>query len=396
MSPPAGEPLTIVHAIARLNVGGAALHVLQLAAEQRRRGHDVLVVAGRLEPGEESMAYLADELGVPVHPLDTLQRALSLRRDAASIRAVRSILRERRPDVLHTHAAKAGAAGRIAASVAGAARPRAVVHTVHGHVLRGYFGRRREVLFRRLEHVLARRTGALVAVSTEVRDELVELGVARADRFVVIPYGFDLEERVDAEGNGREEARAELGVGNGAFLVGYVGRLTAIKRPLDHVRTVRALAESERVDAQLVLVGDGEERVPAEALARELGIAERCRFLGYRSELAPLYAAFDALLLTSANEGTPVAAIEALAAGRPVVATRVGGVPQVVDEGETGLLAAPGDVAALAGALAELARDPDRRQAMGRLGAERVRTRYGLDRMVDRIEALYRELLART
>jgi glycosyltransferase involved in cell wall biosynthesis len=394
MSATGREPLRIVHAIARLNVGGAALHVLELAAEQQRRGDEVLVVAGRLEPGEESMAYVAAELGVPVRPLPELQRALSLRRDAAAIRALRSILAERRPQVLHTHAAKAGATGRIAARLAGGGRPRTVVHTFHGHVLSGYFSPRRERVFRVLERLLARRTGALVAVSEEVRDELVALGVASVHRFAIVPYGFDLDRRVDADAAGREIARTELGAEDGAFLVGYTGRLTAIKRPLDLVRTLHALVDREGVDARLALVGDGEDRAAVEALAAKLDLTERVRFLGYRTDVAPLLAAFDALLLTSANEGTPVSAIEALAAGRPVVATRVGGVPHVVDDGETGVLAEAGDVDALAAGLARLARDPAERERMGRVGAERVRARFGVGRMVDDLDVLYRRLLA--
>ena len=189
-----GERLSIVHVIARLNVGGAALHVLQLAREQERRGHRVLVVAGTLAEGEESMEYVADELGVGVLKLPALQRPLSIRADTSAILALREIIRERHPDVLHTHTAKAGATGRLAALAAGSARPRAVVHTYHGHVLSGYFSRRWEWVFRRIERVLGHATGTLVAVSDEVRNDLVGFGVAPVDRFTVVPYGFDLPE----------------------------------------------------------------------------------------------------------------------------------------------------------------------------------------------------------
>ena len=153
--------LSIVHVIARLNVGGAALHVLQLAHEQSRRGHDVVVVAGTLAAGEESMEYVAEELGVEVLKLPVLQRELSVRADPAAILALRRIIRQRRPDVLHTHTAKAGATGRLAAMSAGGARPRAIVHTYHGHVLSGYFSRRWERIFRSIERALALMSGTL-------------------------------------------------------------------------------------------------------------------------------------------------------------------------------------------------------------------------------------------
>ena len=250
----APKNLTIVHAIARLNVGGAALHVLQLAHEQQKQGHDVVVVAGTLATGEESMEYAADELGVTVLRLPELQRELSPRRDATAIRALRRILRTRRPDVLHTHTAKAGATGRIAALLAGRARPRALVHTYHGHVLSGYFTPSRERVFRLIERLLGRMTSALVAVSDEVRDDLVRFGVAPAERISVVSYGFDLPAPSDAEVAAGARARTDLGIGDDTFVVGWAGRLTAIKRPLDLIRTLSALLD-QGVDAQLVIVG---------------------------------------------------------------------------------------------------------------------------------------------
>lgn len=371
--------MRILHAIARLNVGGAALQVLELAGGQRRRGHDVLVLHGRIPEGEKSMLYLAEDLGVPTRYVPELQRELSPRRDLAAIRAIRGVIRSERPEVLHTHAAKAGATGRLAALLSGAGRPPVRVHTFHGHVLSGYFGSRQERAFTLVERWLARTTSGLVAVSPEVRDDLVALGVAPTDRFEVIRYGFEFPEPAgDAE---------RLG----SFVVGYAGRLTTIKRPLDLVRALRGAVE-RGADATLVVVGDGEDRQAAEQLAAELGVAERCRFVGYQQDMAKWYAGFDVFCLASANEGTPVAAIEALAAGVPVVATRVGGTPAVVDDGETGFLVEPGDVDALAERLARLAGDGELRAGMGRLGAERMRHRYGVERMVDETLGLYEEL----
>lgn len=378
--------------IARLNVGGAALHVLQLAHEQAWRGHDVIVVAGTLAAGEESMEYVAGELGVELLKLPVLQRELSLRADPAAILALWRLIRERRPDVLHTHTAKAGATGRLAAVASGRARPGAVVHTYHGHVLSGYFSRRWERVFRWIERGLALTSGTLVAVSDEVRDDLVGFGVAPARRFVVVPYGFDLPAWSDADDEARRAIRAEIGAGDATFVVGWAGRLTAIKRPLDLIRTLRALVD-RRVDALLVVVGDGEDRAAVEALAAELGVADRCRLVGFQKSIRPWYASFDALLLTSANEGTPVVAIEALAAARPVVATRAGGTGTVVRQGESGYLESIGDTAALAERLATLAGDPELRARIGAHGAEDVRTRFAVGRMADEVEAIYRRLL---
>jgi glycosyltransferase involved in cell wall biosynthesis len=384
--------MRIVHVIARLNVGGAALHVLQLAHEQARRGHDVIVVAGTLAAGEESMEYVADELGVELLRLPVLQRELSPRADSAAILALRQIIRERRPDVLHTHTAKAGATGRLAALIAGRGRPRALVHTYHGHVLSGYFSRRWERLFRLIERLLAHATGTLVAVSEEVRDDLVGFGVAPARRFAVVPYGFELPAWSDVDEESRHTLRGEIGAGDDTFVVGWAGRLTAIKRPLDLIRTQRALLDAG-VDALLVLVGDGEDRPEVEALTADLGVADRCRLVGFQKSIRPWYASFDALLLTSANEGTPVVAIEALAAARPVVATRAGGTGTVVRNGESGYLEAIGDTQALADRLAMIASDRELRRRMGAAGADDVRARFAVARMADEVDTIYDRLL---
>ena len=381
-----------MHVIARLNVGGAALHVLQLAHEQARRGHDVVVVAGTLAAGEKSMEYVADELGVRLLRLPVLQRELSPRADPAAILALRTIIRERRPDVLHTHTAKAGATGRLAAVSSGRGRPRAIVHTYHGHVLSGYFSRRWERGFRWIEKALALTSGTLIAVSDEVRDDLVGFGVAPARRFVVVPYGFELPPWSEADDEARRTLRAEIGAGEGTFVIGWAGRLTAIKRPLDLIRALRALRD-DRVDAMLVLVGDGEDRADVEALAAR---ARRRRPLPPRrlpEEHPPLVRVFRRALLTSANEGTPVVAIEALAAARPVVATRAGGTGTVVRQGHSGYLESVGDVDALASRLATLARDPELRTRLGAYGADDVRARFAVGRMADEVEAIYRRLL---
>jgi len=379
----------IVHVITRLNLGGAALAVLELAAGQRARGHDAIVVAGTIPAGEESMESVAGELAVPYVRISALQRDLSLRTDARAVRQVRRLLRTQRPDVLHTHTAKAGAAGRIAAATAGGARPRVIVHEYHGHVLSGYFDSRRERVFRLVERGLAHVTDRLIAVSEEVRDDLVSYGVAPAAKFAVVQYGFDLDARTAAAPGARRRARDEIGVGPDAFVIGWIGRLTAIKRPLDLIR-VAASVDS----AVLVLIGDGEDRPQVEALAASLGIGDRVHLLGYRKDVADWYAALDAFLLVSANEGTPVVAIEALAAGVPVVATDAGGTSSVVDDGETGSLLPVGDVAGLAQALEELRRDPVRRAEQGSRGAVRMRERFSVARMVDDVERVYQGIVS--
>jgi glycosyltransferase involved in cell wall biosynthesis len=297
-----------------------------------------------------------------------------------------------RPHILHTHTAKAGAIGRLAALAAGGARPPVVVHTFHGHVLRGYFGPARTAAFRGIETALARTTTRLVAVGPEVRDDLVDLGVAPLRKFSVIRLGIDLDRRITDGDASRAELRRLFGVPDDRFVVGWIGRMTAIKR-LPDVLAAFAGLRRRGVDATLCLVGDGPDREAVERHAHELGIARHVLFVGYQRDVAPYYAFLDAFLLPSANEGTPVVAIESLAARRPGVATSVGGVPDVVDDGVDGFLVPVGDVDAMADALERLARDPDLRRRFGDAGRDRVSSRYRVERLVDDVDELYRELL---
>ena len=393
MSDPA-ERIRVLRVIARLNMGGPALHVAYLTEGLAPKGYDTTLVAGTVSIGEQSMAYVAEGLGVQVVTIPHLHREISPIQDLLATFRLARMMRETRPTILHTHTAKAGAVGRTAALIAGRGRPAIVVHTFHGHVLRGYFGRFWTFVFRMLERILARTTDALVAVSPEVRDELVALKVAPASKFHVIRLGIELESRLAEPEEARAETRRVMGVRDNRFLVGWTGRMTGVKRT-DVVLEGFALLRRSGVRATLCMVGDGPDRPKIEELASELGIVRDVLFTGYQEDVGPFFAAFDAFVLPSANEGTPVTAIEALAAGRPVVATRVGGVPDVVRDGEDGILIDPGSPEQLADALARLAGDPELRARMGDSGRSRMIGRYAVSRLVDDVDALYRELLAR-
>jgi len=386
------EPVRVLRVVGRLNVGGPALHVSYLTAGLGNRGYRTTLVAGDLARGEASMAFVARDLGVSTVAVTAIRREPSPLRDALATVRLARLLRRERPQVVHTHTAKAGALGRVATALARLPERPVVVHTFHGHVLRGYFGPARSTGFRLLERWLATLSDALVAVSPEVRDDLVGLGVAPRRKFAVVRLGIELERRVAVPGGAREEARTLVGVPPERFLVGWIGRMTGVKRTTDVLRSFARL-RARGVDAALCLVGDGPDRVALEEEARRLGIARRCLLLGYQDDVAPWYQAFDAVVLPSGNEGTPVSVIEALAARRPVVASRVGGVPDVVRDGVDGFLVEPGDVGAFAARLADLAGDPALRARMGDAGRARVLERYAVDRLVDDVGRLYRALL---
>jgi glycosyltransferase involved in cell wall biosynthesis len=298
------------------------------------------------------------------------------------------LMRTLRPHVVHTHTAKAGTLGRLAARVA---RVPVVVHTYHGHVFHGYFSPGRTRIFLAIERALARGTDCLLAVSETVRRELLELRVGTPDRFRVMPLGLDLDPFVRADAV-RGQLRAELGLAPEVPVVAIVARLVPIKAHEVFLRAARLVREAVPASRFLV-VGDGERRVALEALAAELGLGDSVRFLGWRRDLDRIYADASVVALTSRNEGSPVSLIEAMAAACPVVATRVGGVPDLVEEGVTGCLAPPDDPGALAIPLIALLGDAGRRQALGAAARARVLPAFSAQRLVDDVDRLYRELL---
>jgi glycosyltransferase involved in cell wall biosynthesis len=387
------DPVRILRVIARLNIGGPALHVSYLTKDLEKRGYTSTLVAGRVGKGEGSMEYIAADLGIEPVYIHELQREISAASDVIATARIRKLIHDLRPDIVHTHTAKAGAVGRMAAlSMRGGCRP-ILVHTFHGHVLRGYFRGPAEATFTSLERVLARHTDALIAVSPQVRDDLVSLGVAPAERTSVIRLGLDLDARLHSDPDARLRVRKELGVGPEQILIGWLGRMTEIKRVDDLLRSFADL-RARGVNAVLALVGDGPLLSQLEVLAERLGIGNSCRFVGFSADVGRFLAAFDVVALTSANEGTPVTLIEAQAAGIPVVATDVGGTSDVVAHGETGLLTPPGNPTAFADGLERLAADASLRRELGAAGRQRVKGRYARERLADDIDRLYRSLLA--
>ena len=376
----AGVRPAILRLITRLNVGGPARHALLLSRELAA-DYDTTLAAGTPTESEGEMTDPA----VPIIRVP-LVRPISPGHDPRALASVRHLLVTRRPVLVHTHMAKAGTVGRLAALTV---RPRPkVVHTFHGHVLEGYFGSRSQRAFIEVERQLARRSDALVAVSPEIRDQLLDLGIGRPAQFTVISVGLDLAEFLAVD-RPRGTLRARLGLSADVPLVGAVGRLVPIKDNETLLAAVQALA-----GVHVALVGDGELRGSLESRARELGMADRVHVTGWWDDLAGAYSDLDVVALTSRNEGTPLALIEAGAAGRPVVSTDVGGVRSVVADGVSGILAPPGDVAAVSRALARLLAEPDTRRRMGEAGRHRVQERFGHQRLLADIRALYGQVLS--
>jgi len=379
----------VLRVIARLNIGGPALQATLLTERLDRSRYDSLLVTGREDAAEGNYLALYGKTLEATVVLPALGRTIDPVRDPIVIAQLVSIMRRVRPHVVHTHTAKAGTLGRLAAWFC---RVPVIVHTYHGHVLRGYFSPAKTRLFVAIERWLGRHTHRLLAVSARVRREVLDLGIGHPDGFDVVPLGLDLDRFLGAEAQ-QGELRRELSFTGPELLVGIVARLAPIKA--HEIFLMAAALLSRRIPAsRFIVVGDGERRAQLEALAGELGIADRVRFLGWRRDLERVYADLDVAVLTSRNEGSPVSLIEAMAAGRPVIATRVGGVPDLVEDGLNGMLAEADDVEGVARAIESVLMAPDRGLAMGAAGRKRVYPAFGAQRLIDDIDRLYSNLLA--
>jgi glycosyltransferase involved in cell wall biosynthesis len=391
------KPLSVARVIARLNIGGPAIQAILMTNAMRRKGYKALLLTGEVAPGEASMEYLADAVDVSPIKINSMSRRISFLRDLTSLWVLIRIFRRERPTIVHTHTAKAGTVGRIAAVVA---RVPIRVHTFHGHVFNGYFSPLATRVFLTIERLLAKCTDCIVAISDSQQKELVELyRIAPEDKVVTIPLGFDLEPFLSL--NGRTAAlRAEVGGKPGQPMVGWIGRLTAIKSPHSLIDCASLLAE-HATQPCFVIVGDGELRQECQTSIQQAGLGKSVHMLGWRRDLPSIYSGLDFVMATSLSEGTPVALLEAMASGKAVVSTDVGGVRDLMvgaprnfdgmEVFENGILVGC-DAQKLAKAVEYLVNNPSQAQAMGRKGREFVASRFSHLRLADDLEGLYQSL----
>ncbi|MFL6256032.1 MAG: glycosyltransferase [Pyrinomonadaceae bacterium] len=420
--------MKVVRIIARLNVGGPARHVAWLEAGLRGRGVESLLVAGVVPPGEDDMGYFAERLGVRPHVIPEMSREVSPKDLVTVWKLYRLFLRER-PEVVHTHTAKAGTVGRAAgllyrwltpAALWGRPRACRFVHTYHGHIFHSYYGRWKTRFFIAVEQALARlATDRIVVISPQQLEEIHErFRVGRREQFEVIPLGLDT--RAFDEWPARRHAlRREWGAGERDVLVGIVGRLTEVKNHRLFLEAAALFKKRRAFEVEsgvlthegagrvrFVVIGDGHLRADLELHAQALGLLDDVKFVGLRDDPENFYPALDVVTLTSRNEGTPLTLIEAMANARACVATAVGGVVDLlggVAAGELrrlhpwqvcerGIQVRPGDAEAFADALTHIIADPVLRGALGERGREYVERDYSVERLVADVQRLYGRL----
>ncbi len=382
----------VLRMIARLNVGGPAIQTVNLTWRLQQHGYDSVLLRGQEGADEGNMDHLADAASIRPVRLPGLQREIG-RHDLRAVWETMGWLHRFRPLVLHTHTAKAGAVGRIAAALLPAGRPPVIVHTFHGHVFKGEFSERKSLGFVRMERELARVSTRLIAVSEEVKQDLVELRVAPAEKVEVVHLGFDLAPFTRVASLEREHTRHEVrrrhGIPNDARVVSVVARVVQVKRIDRFLTMARRLAD----DVHFLIVGDGDRRRELEQSEDARTLGDRLHWVGFQRDIPSYCFASDVVALSSDNEGTPVCLIEAQASGLPVVSTRVGGVETVVKDGVSGYVVDE-DALDLAKAVQRLLDDPDRCAAFGAAGRARALSTFSVERLVADIDGLYRRLLS--
>ncbi|NVM27039.1 MAG: glycosyltransferase, partial [Desulfobacterales bacterium] len=324
-----GKKIKVLRMIARLNVGGPAIHVHLLTKGLDARKFEPVLVAGKISPQEGDMSYLFDPADKEPIIIPELQREISLRMDLKAFGQIFSRLIQEKPDIVHTHTAKAGSSARLAVAMYNLICGRKVrtVHTFHGHVFEGYFSRAKSLMFVWIERLLARLTDVIIAISdSQKRDLLEKFRIAPAKKINTVELGFDLRPFL---GNGvlKGQFRRSLGINDDALVVGIVGRLVPIKNHMMFLKAAKLfLDQNPGVQTKFIVVGDGELRDELETYCQQLGLTTHVRFCGWIRNVPAVYADLDILTLTSTNEGTPVSIIEAMASSVPVIATDAGGV----------------------------------------------------------------------
>ena len=376
-----------------MNIGGPAIHAILLNEGLNRREFVSRLISGSCGKDEGDMAYLARDRGIEPIVITQLGREIGLGKDLIAFMKLFRLIRKEKPDIVHTHMAKAGGLGRLAAVLAGVP---VKVHTFHGHTFHSYFNPVATKTFIFMEKFFGRFTDQAIVVSQTLKDEICSrFKVMEESKTSIISLGLDLD-KFKSAGNARGILRKDLNISDKTLLVGIVGRLTPVKNHRLFLEAIKLFKGERRAyELKFLIIGDGELREYLQNYAGTLGIEEWVSFIGWRKDMPAVYGDLDVVVLTSFNEGTPLSLIEAMASQKAVIATAVGGVPDLVRDKEIGFLVPSNDPAKLKDAIAVLLCDESLRRRMGEAGEKYVHEKYSKSRLISDMENLYRGLLKR-
>lgn len=385
----------ILHIITRLDMGGSAQNTLQTCIKLGGKYETVLVhglsyesrMTAREKQIIEDGIKEAKAQGVKVAPLPAMVCSIRPLKDFRALFSLVWLILREKPDIVHTHSSKAGILGRLAARIAGVSH---IVHTPHGHVFYGHFGVCASKIFLWVEKIFSRFTDRMVALTDGEKKDYIKLSVCTSEKLFKIHSGVDLKPFMHSNGK-RVEKRRSLGLDQNGTVIGFVGWLLPIKGP---AYLLKAMAHiwPDYPTASLVMVGKGELDVDLRAEALRMNANGRVKFMGWREDIHEIMPVFDLLVLPSLNEGMGRVLVEAMAAGKPVVASEVGGIPDLVKHGETGYLVRPADEKALARGIRRILDDPESARQMGQRGKEHCR-QFSLEAMIEKLDNLYSDLI---
>lgn len=390
----------VLRIINRFNLGGPTYNAAYLT-KYLPEEYETLLIGGDKEESEDSSQHILDELGIKPVIIPEMRRAIRFGNDYAAYKKIKQIIEEFKPDIVHTHASKAGTLGRMAAF---SCKVPAVVHTFHGHVFHSYFSKARTSVFKRIEKKLAEKSSAIVAISELQKKELGEIHkITSSDKIDVIPLGFDLDRFQTDLDQKRIQFREQYQVSDDEIAIGIIGRLVPIKNHTLFLKALKKVLDSTKRNVRAFIIGDGESKEDIIALAETLGIEYSQSNIEFRKtpltftswirNIDVVNAGMDIIALSSLNEGTPVSLIEAQACNNPVVSTNVGGIENVVVNGKTGLLSQINDIDGYAQNLLELVENDSKRQEMRQNGWDHVKNSFSYKRLVKDIDSLYKKLL---
>lgn len=387
----------VLRIINRFNLGGPTYNVSYLTKYMAPE-YETLLIGGEKDESEASSDFIVKSLDLHPQIIAGMRRSINPMNDYRAYKEIRKIIRDFKPDIVHTHASKAGALGRLAAIHE---KVPVIIHTFHGHVFHSYFGTFKTSVFKLIERYLAKRSSAIIAISEEQKRELTATHrICDPEKTHVIPLGFDLDRFAQNKEIKRKAFRTKWGIRENEIVVSIVGRLVPVKNHRMFLDAIAQLLNEEGLKFRALIVGDGELRSELEHYAsekkipfsRESGSAPLI-FTSWIKEVDEVLAASDIIALTSWNEGTPVSLIEAHAASCPVVTTNVGGVESIVKHGETGFLCTSGDTNAFRLHLKTLITDEKQRMQMADAASSRVMSKFHYNRLVQDMRGLYSQLL---
>lgn len=387
----------------RLIVGGPSHNVTLLTAYLSPEFETKLLV-GKKDPAEKDATYIADQLGLVPVEIKEMRRSILPFYDIIAYFRIKKIIQEYKPDIVHTHASKSGAVGRLAAR---SCRVPLIVHTFHGHVFHSYFSPFMSKAIVRFERFFAKRTDAIIAISDSQKHELTEVyKIAPPEKVFTVPLGFNLDKYSIDQDKKKVIFQNKYGFENDEIIVGIIGRLVPVKNHEMFLEMAAIVKSKTNRNVRFAIIGDGESRAGIEKKTEELGLSysyyitnpkQKTDVLvtSWETEIDQALAGLDIVVLTSHNEGTPVSLIEAQSACIPVVSTNVGGVEDIVIHGETGFITEVNEVNLFAEYVVQLIEDKNLRERMGKSGYENVVKRYSKQRLINDMRNLYLSFLGK-